>query len=656
MNAGNRIAGTTGHSGRNMACAADLPRKGPVKERDTATAFRFFRSGLQALTAITLFLFIVFATTGCTPGGEVADDVEGVQESGSEATVAEVDTSAMDFDYSTRDLDASYDDATATHVALDGSTATVDGMGVTVDGSTVTITGQGTYVISGTLDDGQLVVEAPEDVKVQVVLEGVEIHNEDGPAIYVKQADTCFITLASGTHNTLTDGADYALEEGSDEPYATLFSKEDLTLNGEGTLSVTSSYRHAICSKDDLVITGGTYVIDAAEDALRGRDCVKICGGDFTITAAGDGIKSNNDEDVARGFVTIDGGTFAIEAGDDGVQAFTYLRVMDGDMDITAVDDALHSDGEALVAGGNLSIEAGDDAVHAETMLSIEGGTVQVADCYEGYEAEKIYVNGGETHIVARDDAINAATAETSTDENTEATAGGFDGANGAVPRSGESANENMLSGGAPQTGMAEGGVGMSDENCLVQINGGYTVLDSGGDGVDSNGSVQVTDGVLLVSGPTDSANGVFDYDLEATISGGTVIMTGSTGMAQNFTSGEQPFSLVTAKGSGGQSIAVVDESGTTIASFLPDKQFGMVLVSTPSFIEGGSYSLVVGGEVSGGNADGYTDAGSVTGGEATSFTASTTATSGMGGLGSDGVGQGPGVRGNPGSSSSGPS
>ena len=118
--------------------------------------------------------------------------------------------------------------------------------------------------------------------------------------MYVKQADKCFITLADGTQNALTDGAEYVLEDGSDEPYATLFSRADLTLNGTGALTVTSAYRHAVCSKDDLVITGGTYVVNAVEDALRGRDCVKIADGDFTLIAGGDGIKSNKDKMCIR--------------------------------------------------------------------------------------------------------------------------------------------------------------------------------------------------------------------------------------------------------------------------------------------------------------------------------------------------------------------
>ena len=450
-------------------------------------------------------------------GGE-ADSFGSASDSGEAASFAEVaaafDASALDLDYSKRDTDASYDDASAVHIVLGGGSASVEGNGATVDGSTVTITAEGVYVVSGSLDDGQLAVEAPEDAKVQIVLAGATIHNEDGPAVYVKQADKCFITLADGTQNALTDGAEYVLEDGSDEPYATLFSRADLTLNGTGALTVTSAYRHAVCSKDDLVITGGTYVVNAVEDALRGRDCVKIADGDFTLIAGGDGIKSNKDTKATKGFVSIDGGTFVIEAGDDGIHAQTYLRIAGGDISIAAVDDALHSNLEGLLAGGALDIEAGDDAFHVETKLVIDDGTVNVKACYEGYEAEKLYINGGDTHIVASDDAINAAAADLGDDDADEAAdasveaPGSEDGAlpggmeapegapdvmggtppSGAPQRNGEGANERELNGGAPDNAFAEGGaggMGMGDENCLIQINGGYTVLDAAGDGVE---------------------------------------------------------------------------------------------------------------------------------------------------------------------------
>ena len=173
--------------------------------------------------------------------------------------------------------------------------------------------------------------------------------------------------------------------------------------------------------------------------------------------------------------------------------------------------------------------------------------------------------------------------------------------------------------------------MGQADSSCLIQINGGYLVVDSAGDAIDSNGNIEVTGGVLLVSGPTGDGNGAFDYDGSATVSGGTVLMVGSTGMAQSFTSGTQAFAMASASGEAGQSVCVVDGSGNVVASFTATKRFGMVLTSSPAFAEGGEYTLVIGGEVANVNADGYTDSSTVSGGSETAVTASCTASAGMG-------------------------
>lgn len=621
-----------------------------------------------------------------------------------EEVAAAFDESALDLDYSKRDLDASYDASSATVITLSGDSASVQGAGAQASAAGVVISSAGTYIVSGELTDGQLLVDAGDDDKVQLVLAGATIHNEDGPAIYVRNADKCFVTLDAGTENNLSDGSSYALEDDSDEPYATLFSRCDLTLNGSGTLNVTSAYRHAVCSKDDLVVVSGTYNISAVEDGLRGHDSVKVRDGVFAIQAGGDGIKSNKDDDPTKGFVSIDGGTFDIQAGDDAVQGKTLVRLTGGSMAVAANDDAFHSDLEMHLLGASMEAGAGDDAFHAETKLTVDGGTVNVTSCNEGYEAEKVYVNGGDTHIVASDDGVNASAADLSDDADADTVSstlpnGGTPGAPGkgggaATPdaggqapagaqQSGQAPDAAAQQGGqapgaagvqqggqapdaagAQQGGSAPeppasdnaggagvidpgqqgggpaagGGVGQADSSCLIQINGGYVVVDSVGDAIDSNGNVEVTGGVLLVSGPTSDGDGAFDYDGGATISGGTVLMVGSTGMAQSFTGGTQAFAMTSASGEAGQSVCVVDGSGNVVTSFTATKRFGMVLTSSPAFAEGGEYTLVIGGEVANANADGYTDSSTVSGGSEATFTASCTASAGMGGAGGPGA------------------
>lgn len=621
-----------------------------------------------------------------------------------EEVAAAFDESALDLDYSKRDLDASYDASSATVITLSGDSASVQGAGAQASAAGVVISSAGTYIVSGELTDGQLLVDAGDDDKVQLVLAGATIHNEDAPAIYVRNADKCFVTLDAGTENNLSDGSSYALEDDSDEPYATLFSRCDLTLNGSGTLNVTSAYRHAVCSKDDLVVVSGTYNISAVEDGLRGHDSVKVRDGVFAIQAGGDGIKSNKDDDPTKGFVSIDGGTFDIQAGDDAVQGKTLVRLAGGSMAVAANDDAFHSDLEMHLLGASMEAGAGDDAFHAETKLTVDGGTVNVTSCNEGYEAEKVYVNGGDTHIVASDDGVNASAADLSDDADADTVSstlpnGGTPGAPGkgggaATPdaggqapagaqQSGQAPDAAAQQGGqapgaagvqqggqapdaagAQQGGSAPeppasdnaggagvidpgqqgggpaagGGVGQADSSCLIQINGGYVVVDSVGDAIDSNGNVEVTGGVLLVSGPTSDGDGAFDYDGGATISGGTVLMVGSTGMAQSFTGGTQAFAMTSASGEAGQSVCVVDGSGNVVTSFTATKRFGMVLTSSPAFAEGGEYTLVIGGEVANANADGYTDSSTVSGGSEATFTASCTASAGMGGAGGPGA------------------
>lgn len=522
-----------------------------------------------------------------------------------------IDIPGMDFACSDRDRDASYDEAAATKIALTGQGATVSGEGAAVEGSAVIITAAGTYVVSGELTAGSLTVNAGDADKVQIVLSGASIRNEAGPALNIQQADKVFVTLAAGSQNTLADGASYTLAEGEDEPNAALYSKADLTINGTGALTVEGNYRHGVNSKDDLVVTGGTLTVTAKEDGLRGKDCVKVADGSFAITAGGDGVKSNNDEDPTRGFVSIDGGTFAVEAGDEGFQAATYLRLAGGDAQIKAADHALRSDVEAAMSGGTYVVEAGGKGMNPETKFTMDGGTFTVAGCEEGIEAQEVIVNDGELNITASDDGINAAVAERS-DETAEA----------AVATN-------------------------ASEDCLIQINGGMVTVDAGGDGLDSNGYVEVNGGVVLASGSAGGGDSALDYEYGAKITGGAVILAGATGMAETFTEGTQPFAMVAAEGAAGTNLAVTDEAGTVLVSYTVPKAFQCAVVSAPGLTEGATGKVIVGGTVTGADSAGYATGAAVEGGTTVDFTASTTPSNEVGRMGGgDGSRRGGGPRG----------
>lgn len=578
------------------------------------------------LGALAVALAGSLALAGCTGGtfeeaagdvGEKTEQGQGNQAQGDNGATDGVDWASlidipgMDFAYSDRDRDASYDEAAATKIALTGQGATVSGEGAAVEGSTVIITAAGTYVVSGELTAGSLTVNAGDADKVQIVLSGASIRNEVGPALNIQQADKVFVTLAAGSQNTLADGASYTLAEGEDEPNAALYSKADLTINGTGALTVEGNYRHGVNSKDDLVVTGGTLTVTAKEDGLRGKDCVKVADGSFAITAGGDGVKSNNDEDPTRGFVSVDGGTFAVEAGDEGFQAATYLRLAGGDAQIKAADHALRSDVEAAMSGGTYVVEAGGKGMNPETKFTMDGGTFTVAGCEEGIEAEEVIVNDGELSIVASDDGINAAVAERS-DETAEA----------AV-----AAN--------------------ASEDCLIQINGGMVTVDAGGDGLDSNGYVEVNGGVVLASGSAGGGDSALDYEYGAKITGGAVILAGATGMAETFTEGTQPFAMVAAEGAAGTNLAVTDEAGTVLVSYTVPKAFQCAVVSAPGLTEGATGKVIVGGTVTGADSAGYATGAAVEGGTTVDFTASTTPSNEVGRMGGgDGGRRGGGPRG----------
>lgn len=575
--------------------------------------------------ALAVALAGSLALAGCTGGtfeeaagdaGEKTEQGQGNQAQGDNGATDGVDWASlidipgMDFAYSDRDRDASYDEAAATKIALTGQGATVSGEGAAVEGSTVIITAAGTYVVSGELTAGSLTVNAGDADKVQIVLSGASIRNEAGPALNIQQADKVFVTLAAGSQNTLADGASYTLAEGEDEPNAALYSKADLTINGTGALTVEGNYRHGVNSKDDLVVTGGTLTVTAKEDGLRGKDCVKVADGSFAITAGGDGVKSNNDEDPTRGFVSIDGGTFAVEAGDEGFQAATYLRLAGGDAQIKAADHALRSDVEAAMSGGTYVVEAGGKGMNPETKFTMDGGTFTVAGCEEGIEAQEVIVNDGELNITASDDGINAAVAERS-DETAEA----------AV-----AAN--------------------ASEDCLIQINGGMVTVDAGGDGLDSNGYVEVNGGVVLASGSAGGGDSALDYEYGAKITGGAVILAGATGMAETFTEGTQPFAMVAAEGAAGTNLAVTDEAGTVLVSYTVPKAFQCAVVSAPGLTEGATGKVIVGGTVTGADSAGYATGAAVEGGTTVDFTASTTPSNEVGRMGGgDGGPRGGGAR-----------
>ena len=245
--------------------------------------------------------------------------------------VSAIDTSAL---FGERDLDGSYDESAAVPIQLTEETAACTSDAVSIDGARITLLDEGTYLVSGSLTDGQIVVDADDTDKVQIVLTGANITCADSAAIYSKNADKVFLTLAEGTENTLTNGGGYiAIDENNID--AVVFSKTDLTLNGSGSLTIDAQAGHGVVSKDELTVTGGSYTVTAAEHGMTGKDSLAVAGGRFTITSGKDGLHAENTDDSALGFLYVADGKFTIIAQGDAVSASGALQTDGGTFDLT---------------------------------------------------------------------------------------------------------------------------------------------------------------------------------------------------------------------------------------------------------------------------------------------------------------------------------
>lgn len=321
-----------------------------------------------------------------------------------------VDTSDL---FSNRDLAGTYDESEAISITLNGTSASCDSSTVTIDGNTITITDEGIYVLSGTLTDGMIIVDAEDTDKVQLVLNGVDITSSTSAAIYVRQAKKVFVTLPEGTENKLANGGSYvAIDDNNID--AVIFSKEDLTLNGTGSLTITAPVGHGVVTKDNLVVTGGTYTINAEKHGLSGKDSISISDGTFIITCGEDAIHGDNDNDSAKGFVYIEGGDFTISAGDDGIHSSSALIIVDGTINITMSYEGL--EGLTIdILGGDISLVASDDGINAaggndgsgffggdqfssssNSYLNIAGGTLYVNASGDGLDSNgSLTISGG---------------------------------------------------------------------------------------------------------------------------------------------------------------------------------------------------------------------------------------------------------------------
>ena len=538
-----------------------------------------------------VLLAIIMAAVLMTGCSNVTQTQAASTTSGTELATLKTSEEASEELFSSRDMEVGYDESECIKISLKGTSGSCDSDTVNITDGTITITEEGTYILSGTMTEGMIIVDTEDSDKVQLVLDNANITCATSAAIYVKNADKVFITTAAGSENTLTNGGEYeAIDDNNID--GVIFSKADLTLNGQGTLNIKANAGHGIVSKDDLVLTSGTYQINAEKHGLQGKDCLSIADGTYTI-----------------------------ECGEDG----------------------LHTSGNLDIVNGTFQIKSGDDGMHADAALTIYNGKIDITESYEGIEGKTIDIIDGDISVVSSDDGLNATVESTDTaDASGNATSGSTDTADasgnttvGSTDAADASGNKTSMEGQKPVDGqtppempegadgqtqpekpegvdgdsgdggpgnggnpMGNGGApGQAEEGVYLRIAGGTLYVNASGDGLDSNGNLYITGGEVYVSGPTNDGNSAIDYDGNASITGGILVAAGSSGMAQNLgeDSTQGVMMIGVDSGEAGSTITLEDSEGNELVSWQPDKVYTCVIISTPEIEKGGTYTLKTG-------------------------------------------------------------
>ncbi len=600
---------------------------------------------------LPLLLVGTLLFTGCGNSGDSKGNNSNTDNDSNSlaGTAVEVDFSQTDADmFTDRDLNTEYKYEPVS-IQLNGSSASCDSntSAVKIDGSTITISDEGTYIFSGTLDNGMIIVNTEDSDKPQLVFNGVTITSETCAPLYILEADKVFVTLAEDSTNTLSNGGTFtAIDENNID--GAIYSKQDLTFNGNGTLTVESPAGHGIVAKDDLVFTSGTYSITSSGHGIDANDSLRVKDASLTIAAGKDGAHVENNDDAEKGFIYIASGTFDIDAEGDGLSAGAYLQINDGTLDIvagggyengsqsssdnwgnygggmgmpgggmggggrrggvsnsastttTSSDDStsmkgIKSTNSLLINDGNFTIDSADDSIHSNVSVYINGGTYSIASGDDGIHGEEeLVITNGTIDITQSYEGLEAlditfsggSVSIKSTDDGINA-AGGTDS-------SGTTGGRDAMYGG----GMGGMGGGMSsNSNGSITITGGSIFMYAQGDGLDANGTIEITGGKTIVTGPTQGDTAILDYDTTATITGGTFIGVGAVTMAQTFSNGTQGTMAVQASGSANTKIRIEDTDGNEVVSYTPENSFTCVIISTPDLVIGNTYTIYVGSQ-----------------------------------------------------------
>ena len=529
---------------------------------------------LKTVTSVTLIAAL--GLTGCSTASgttltsgtsTVHSAVSGATAGTSTSNTAAEQTLDAQTHYTNEDL--TWDSADEKTIDLANPTATD---GVSVENGTITITSGGTYRLTGEYN-GQVKIEAAKTDTVRLVLDNAKITNSTGAAINVVSAAKAIIYTAAGTTNTVADEANYTAT-GDDDPDAAIYSTANLTLTGEGSLSVEGAYEEGIHTTGGLVIASGTLEVNAANTGIKGKDYVDITGGIVNVTAAQDGIKSTNTDDESLGFTRLSAGSVTVSAGDDGFKA--------------------------------------------PHTLEISGGTLNIEKSNEGIEAQYINILDGDVTVNSTDDGINASLKDSSSDTSSDTTSGTAttgqqtqQNQNGQVqqaPAGGGAApggsqgstgqNQNMPQ--PPTDGAMPGGGGGTFEvvDAAINISGGTVTVNAEGDGIDSNGTATFSGGTVTVNGPVAGGNNALDSNGDLLLNGGTVTAGSTADMFEAPSSASTSGYLKITDSSAltqGSTVQVTDSSGTVVANYkITTSGVQLVLVSNKNIVKGQSYTVSV--------------------------------------------------------------
>ena len=529
---------------------------------------------LKTVTSVTLIAAL--GLTGCSTASgttltsgtsTVHSAVSGATAGTSTSNTAAEQTLDAQTHYTNEDL--TWDSSDEKTIDLANPTATD---GVSVENGTITITSGGTYRLTGEYS-GQVKIEAAKTDTVRLVLDNAKITNSTGAAINVVSAAEAIIYTAAGTTNTVADEANYTAT-GDNDPDAAIYSTANLTLTGEGSLSVKGSYEEGIHTTGGLVIASGTLEVNAANTGIKGKDYVDITGGIVNVTAAQDGIKSTNTDDESMGFTRLSAGSVTVSAGDDGLKA--------------------------------------------PHTLEISGGTLNIEKSNEGIEAQYINILDGDVTVNSSDDGINASLKDSSSDTSSDTTSGTAttgqqtqQNQNGQVrqaPAGGGAApggsqdstgqNQNMPQ--PPTDGAMPGGGGGTFEvvDAAINISGGTVTVNAEGDGIDSNGTATFSGGTVTVNGPVAGGNNALDSNGDLLLNGGSVTAGSTADMFEAPSSASTSGYLKITDSSAltqGSTVQVTDSSGTVVANYkITTSGVQLVLVSNKNIVKGQSYTVSV--------------------------------------------------------------